>query len=224
MESKIRILVQNLERHRSVELAHVFPKSYTRFVPDDLEPLAAVAPDEANTKTEQGDITNNQQASDSTTNDNGSTADLVNNGQPKSCDESSEKKPETKEIKDDDNASQKSSESSPKMREERIWFIGLRFSKSESMNVDFSQDTKMFVETSKCKLASVRFIQHILSLVITAATTAKFFMPEMCICIRHVRKKELPHYLPPDENIIIRKSKSNLNKSKSSVEKVRCGS
>ena len=57
VESKIRILVQNLERHRCIALAHVNPKCYTRTVevtvnPTDNTPDTSDQTNEENVKQE----------------------------------------------------------------------------------------------------------------------------------------------------------------------------
>lgn len=140
VESKIRILVQNLERHRSIEIAHVYPKSYTRTVPYESEEN-----ENANNTAENGGEDNQSINQTEKVSDSSSTSELLNNGEQVKEVE----KENNLEKNETDTSSQKSSESIPKMREERIWFIGLRFSKTESMNVDLTQDTRMFVETSK---------------------------------------------------------------------------
>jgi len=62
-----------------------------------------------------------------------------------------------------------------------MWFIGLEFNKAEGINVDLTQDIKNFVET-----------------VTNTAKFSKFFKPEMTIDTKHVKRKELEKYLPPE--------------------------
>lgn len=91
-----------------------------------------------------------------------------------------------------------STDSPSDSNEEQMWFIGLKFNKAESINIDLTQDIKFFSETGKCPrpLTSDRF--DLFSAVMTAAKTSTFYAPEMTIDAKYVKRKELGTYLPAD--------------------------
>jgi len=64
---------------------------------------------------------------------------------------------------------------------ETMWFFGLDFNKAEGINVDLTQDIKNFADN-----------------VTNSAKFGRFFKPEMTIDTKHVKRKELGKYLPPD--------------------------
>lgn len=122
VESKIRILVQRLEGHKCISLAHVHPNSYNREIP---------APPESQTDSEvipePETSPKDQQSPDTSTKSETETKDPLN---------------------EEDNKENGNENQQPKTITETMWFIGLQFNKSEgSMNVDLTQDIKTFIDT-----------------------------------------------------------------------------
>lgn len=172
VESKIRILVQNLERHRPIEIAHVFPKSFNRKIPDSDESSAIKSSEIENesVNTNNGNNMKNDQnnsrndvnmdkiscpnnESEKTTNDDNSGFDKkLGNGNDSSNQNgnlSVTTATSTTTASTDMQDQEDSNKNDSKMKEQKIWFIGLRFRKNEESNVDLTQDTRIFVETSK---------------------------------------------------------------------------
>lgn len=239
VESKIRILVQNLERHRgTIEIAHLYPRSYERTVPvteemastnevgdqaENLDTSKTTTTTEGNSESSDGTALNassSSSANDNTKASNGganTSAEVdsaskevadqstsINGGEQKNSSEQGEKMEVTSDetpAPEANGQEQPPKASTPKTREECLWFIGLRFSK-EATNLDLSPDTKVFVETSKFTLFKLIYliISLLISAVITAATNGRFYDAEtMNIDIKHVRRRELAAYLPPEE-------------------------
>lgn len=150
VESKIRILVQNLERHRPIELAHVFPKTFNRKVPKTVsdEPML------------DNHITENENESANANNGSDNNNNKNNNANTKNESENTESNVNDAEGDDKKNGnantngnnSDDSDDTTKNVQEEKIWFIGLRFHKKTESNpipnVDLTQDSRSFVETS----------------------------------------------------------------------------
>nr|XP_027199186.1 poly(A) polymerase type 3-like isoform X2 [Dermatophagoides pteronyssinus] len=231
VESKIRILVQNLERHRPIEIAHVFPKSYNRKIPDSEESATKLSESEnESANANNGNNMNNDQNSNNDVNMDkiscsNNEFEMSKNDDSLGCDKkfgNGNDSPNqngdiavptattTTTTSADNPDCQDSNKNDVKMKEQKIWFIGLRFRKNEESNVDLTQDTRIFVET-----------------IFNAA--AAFFSDDMLIDIKHVKKRDLVNYLPPDEAntiVVSKKSKSssssNLGSTPSSEKVHRC--
>lgn len=147
VESKIRILVQNLERHRPIELAHVFPKTYNRKVPKTISDESALDNHLAENENESANANN---GSDNNKITNANTKTESDNAETNANDtEGDDKKNGTTAV----NGNGSDSDDATKIvQEEKIWFIGLRFRKkteeNPNSNVDLTQDSRTFVETS----------------------------------------------------------------------------
>ncbi|KPM03969.1 poly(A) polymerase-like protein 2 [Sarcoptes scabiei] len=209
VESKIRILVQNLERHRPIEIAHVFPKSFARKIEcastSDSNKSVVDEHEKENCEKDKSEemnilhsnsVSNNEIKTEtlsdlnkaailkrSPTNETNSSDDISSNNIRANND--IENKNSDKNTVNNDEINESSGENidkSEKITSEKIWFIGLSFRRNEdSTNVDLTQDTRMFVET-----------------IINAATLSRFYKPEMTISIKHVKKRDLSNYLPPE--------------------------
>jgi len=127
----LSLLVQNLERHRCIKLAHVNPNAYTRQLPVTQENSG---------KNESADVDGNES--------------------------------------------------------EKMWFIGLQFDKTEGVNIDLTQDIRNFVNTVR-----------------QAALSSQKFKEEYQIDTKHVRRKELINYLPPEVFNLKRKTKNSVSPS-----------
>ncbi|KAH9391600.1 hypothetical protein TYRP_022780 [Tyrophagus putrescentiae] len=194
VESKIRILVQNLERHRgTIEIAHLYPRSYTRTVPvtgeeggggEGAETSTTTTTTSAESSTEANGANSNGATAGTTTAETVTTTTVNGaSSEEKNGEKAAEKMDTTAEEGAPPTSTEEPAKEAPaKTRDECLWFIGLRFSK-EATNLDLSSDTKVFVET-----------------IITAATNGRFYDAEtMNIDIKHVRRRELAAYLPPEE-------------------------
>lgn len=224
VESKIRILVQNLERHRAIEIAHLYPRSYNRTVTVEKTACGSANKDDKATldgdsKSLNGSVDGGEaavgskspsSAKSTVSNGNGKESSeetvVAENGNSDSKTEavSEAKKQDGSGESEETEGGEKNADGEPSTtRDECIWFIGLRFSKTEAMNVDLTQDTRMFVETSKCTLGCplISFITSpFIYLVINAANNARFYDAEtMLIDIKHVRRRDLTAYLPAEE-------------------------
>ncbi|KAJ6219252.1 hypothetical protein RDWZM_005064 [Blomia tropicalis] len=220
VESKVRILVQNLERHRSIELAHVYPKSYLRTVPIEADSNTSIISGEdvnKNNKSTDSNIEGDNKSSENsslpidkdTVNNNGEnlTTNVVNDTDQKTSTTNGESA--TKGTEETPQATTDSDETEtvpkePTTCEECVWFIGLRFVKNEHMNVDLTTDSRMFIDT-----------------IATAANNARFSMEQVAgVDIRHVRRRDLAAYIPAEEvpqTAPMRRVNRPLNRSNSST-------
>ncbi|RWS31605.1 poly(A) polymerase-like protein [Leptotrombidium deliense] len=74
--------------------------------------------------------------------------------------------------------------------EEKMWFIGLQFERSEVVNIDLTEDIRNFIDTVR-----------------QTAIQSHKYKEEMRIDLKHVRRKELNSYLP---NEVIRKTTKSV--------------
>jgi len=144
VESKIRHLVQSLEKHRCIKLAHINPSAHTRNVPIQIE--VEQKPEPVEEKEMSGDLS------------------LLDSTEDKSNSEAPNSTPTTTITE-----------------METIWFIGLEFDKTETVNIDLTQDIQSFIDTVR-----------------NTANQSNKYKDEMRIEAKHVRRKELTKYLPED--------------------------
>lgn len=272
VESKIRHLVTNLEKHQCIQLAHVNPKSYTRIVPTASETTTSTTTPDANESTSSAADTSTTAVttggSDETTpssppepacTENGTTPDttttaaaagdsaVVNDadaGSSSSTNGSTQKRkreegddespqplgksdaqvagkqqqqqpllshdqPEHQVKEKEENGNNGSSSppsgstgeaaaTSPNKKRktstasaatapipseetetETLWFIGLKFEKANGVNVDITDDIKLFVDT-------------------VLRSNTKYPQDAIKIEAKHVRRKDLTAFLPPE--------------------------
>lgn len=194
VESRLRILVQNLERHVEIDIAHVYPKSYTRLVTkeaeqqpqqqsesksssESMEAEETQSQDSTSTSTNTPSVSievaaNNLPAkSESNGNGQAAAADPVTNGNgttpaakpaPESGSGDASEVPLSSTGNGGEESTAGASKKDPESQDdqsvdsgmvdvthETIWFVGLRFNKNQSNNVDLTKDTQIFVDTSK---------------------------------------------------------------------------
>ena len=188
VESKIRHLVTNLEKHQCILLAHVNPKSYSRVVP---------AADDATTSSSP--ITEAATAAPAAATAGGESAAPAELSSPNGTEEKKEDddaatltdETENKEKIGENGSSGKSTKSSESetAETETLWFIGLKFEKAGGVNVDITDDIKLFVDT-------------------VLRSNTKYPEKDIKIEAKHVRRKDLLSFLPIE--IIGRSTKSKV--------------
>lgn len=166
VESKIRHLVTNLEKHQCIVLAHVNPKSYTRVLPS---PHAAPASDPAPASPPV--------AAGDSVNQNGSQSDKETDAGSGSEGDRKEKKGEAEANGSSGKSDKTESDTSVEPETETMWFIGLKFEKAGAVNVDLTDDIKLFVDT-------------------VLRQNTKYSAEQVKIEAKYVRRKQLTDFLP----------------------------
>lgn len=211
VESKIRHLVTNLEKHQCISLAHVNPKSYTRIVPAAADasgdqpsepsssPAAATADKEPAPElaSQNGTVSEKKEegvVAGGTGSENEVAAKNGENGENGSSEKEKVSSPTTV-------TSTTTTTTAASSETETLWFIGLKFEKTSGVNVDITDDIKLFVDT-------------------VLRSNTKYPEKDIKIEAKHVRRKDLTTFLPIE---IIGKSsrvsgaKRTANSSVSSV-------
>ncbi|RWS05590.1 Poly(A) polymerase alpha-like protein, partial [Dinothrombium tinctorium] len=87
----------------------------------------------------------------------------------------------TRTVSNANEDSNSNSEKSNSENVETMWFIGLQFDKSEVVNIDLTTDIRIFIETVR-----------------QTAIQSQRYREDMKIDTKHVKRKELSSYLPPE--------------------------
>lgn len=174
VESKVRILIGNLERHHEIELAHVFPKTFKRKVRKEGSDIAATAVAPAA----------------------GADGDKVVKEGDGNADDNGNKNGESETEAKEEEAT-KAAAAEEETEEEIIWFVGLRLSKTETKNVNLNPDSLMFIETGNHDLLYLYQNAYVFYILVTSSRI--YDSQRMKVDIKHVRKRDLSEYLSPED-------------------------
>ncbi|KAL9912647.1 poly(A) polymerase beta isoform X2 [Glossina fuscipes] len=183
VESKVRLLIGNLERNQHISLAHVNPKcfEYKKGSNNNNSSSSTLTVNTIGTNNNNNNSSSNSNNNNSSSNNNNSN----NNNNSSNSSTNDEEKISAP-------AQQQSSVSCSPFCS--MWFIGLEFERTENLNVDLTESIQNFTE---------HVIQH--------GVNIKMLKEGMSIEARHVKRKQLSQYLDGDFLKRERKSMENHN-------------
>ncbi|KAL9912645.1 poly(A) polymerase beta isoform X1 [Glossina fuscipes] len=185
VESKVRLLIGNLERNQHISLAHVNPKcfEYKKGSNNNNSSSSTLTVNTIGTNNNNNNSSSNSNNNNSSSNNNNSN----NNNNSSNSSTNDEEKISAP-------AQQQSSVSCSPFCS--MWFIGLEFERTENLNVDLTESIQNFTE---------HVIQH------GVRVNIKMLKEGMSIEARHVKRKQLSQYLDGDFLKRERKSMENHN-------------